>query len=159
MLTYLSRKRKSTLTSKLEEQMKAQQPYWQNVKERIRAVICTLAEQGLSSRGDKEQFGSSNNGNYLGLLKLVAKFDSFLLAHTNRYENYGSGNLSYWLKTICKELLYFYKLCNFGMFLSSSVNLVTTCLPPKGGGFPSSAFSKNTTSEMTSCFTTLSFLC
>ena len=49
----------------------------------------------FSFRGGNERFGSFNNGNHLGLLELVAKFDSFLLAHINRYRNSGSGNLSY----------------------------------------------------------------
>ena len=57
--------------------------------ERITAVICTLAERGLPFRGDNERFGSTNNGSYLGLLELVAKFDPFLLAHINRYGKSG----------------------------------------------------------------------
>ena len=73
--------------------------------ERITAVICTLAERGLPFRGDNERFGSPNNGNYLGLLELVAKFDPFLLAHINRYGNSGSGNPSYLSKTICEEMI------------------------------------------------------
>ena len=72
--------------------------------ERITAVICSLAERGLPFRGDNEGFGSPNNGNYLGLLDLVAKFDPFLLAHINRYGNSGSGNPSYLSKTICEEM-------------------------------------------------------
>ena len=104
-LTYLTRKRGSTLTSNLEEQMKAEQQYWLHVMKRITAVICTLAERGLPFRGDNEQFGSPNNGNYLGLLELVAKFDPFLLAHINRYGNSGSGNPSYLSKTICEEMI------------------------------------------------------
>ena len=85
MLTYQTRKRGYTLTLKLEEQIKEEQQYWRHVMERITAVICTLAERGLPFRGDNERFGSPNNGNYLGLLELVAKFDLFLLAHINRY--------------------------------------------------------------------------
>ena len=45
---------------------------------------CTLAERGLPFREDNKQFGSSNNGNYLNLSEVVAKFDPFLLAHINR---------------------------------------------------------------------------
>ena len=63
--------------------------------EKITAVICTLAERGVPFRGNNEQFGSPNNGNYLGLLELVAKFDPFLLAHINRHGNSGSENPSY----------------------------------------------------------------
>ena len=47
--------------------------------ERITALICTLAERGLPFRGDNEQSGSPNSGNYLDLLEVLAKFDPFLL--------------------------------------------------------------------------------
>ena len=73
--------------------------------ERITAVICTLAERGLLFRGNNKQFGSPNNGNYLGLLELVAKFDPFFLAHINRHGNSGSGNPSYLSKTICEVMI------------------------------------------------------
>ena len=71
---------------------------------RIIAIICTLAERGLSFREENKRFGSPNNGNYLGLLGLVAKFDPFLLARINRYGNSESGNLSYLSKTTCEEM-------------------------------------------------------
>ena len=86
-LTYLTRKRGYTFTSKLEEQIKAKQQYWWHVMERISAVICTLAERGLPFRENNEQFGSPNNDNYLGLLELVAKFDPFFLLISNVMEN------------------------------------------------------------------------
>ena len=105
MFTYLTRKRGYTLTSKLEEQIKVEQQYWWHVMAGITAVICTLAERGLPFRGDNERFGSPNNGNYLGLLELVAKFDPFLLAHINRYGNSASGNPSYLSKTVCEEMI------------------------------------------------------
>ena len=63
--------------------------------ERITVVICTLAERRLPFRWDNERFGFINNGNYLGLLELVAIFDPFLLAHINRNGNSGSRNPSY----------------------------------------------------------------
>ena len=85
--------------------MKAEQEYWLHVMERISAVVCTVTERGLPFRGDNEQFGSPNNGNYLGLLELVAKLDPFLLAHISSYGNLGSGNLFYVSKTICEEMI------------------------------------------------------
>ena len=64
--------------------------------ERISAVICSFAERGLLFRGDNEQFGSPNNGNFLGLLELVAKFDIFF---TCSYQ-------SLWKFRIRKSLLF-----------------------------------------------------
>ena len=60
---------------------------------------CTLAERGLPFREDNKQFGSSNNGNYLNLSEVVAKFDPFLLAHINRY-----GNSDQEILLICQKL-------------------------------------------------------
>ena len=105
LLVYLTRKRGSTLDSKLEEQIKAERQYWRHVLERVIAVICTLAERGLAFRGEDETFGSPNNGNYLGLLELIAKFDPFLSNHIAQYGNKGSGRTSYLSKTICDELI------------------------------------------------------
>ena len=79
--------------------MKAELQYWRYVMERISAVVCTLAERGLPFRGDNEQFGSPNNGNYLNLLELVANVDPFLLAHINRY-----GKSDQEILLICQKL-------------------------------------------------------
>ena len=105
MLSYLTRKQEYTLSSKLEEQIKAKQQYWWHVMEKITAVICILAERSVPFRGNNKQFGSPNNGNYFGLLELVAKFNPFLLAHINRHGNSGSGNPSYLSKIICKAMI------------------------------------------------------
>ncbi|GIY32745.1 hypothetical protein CEXT_504571 [Caerostris extrusa] len=58
MLTYLTRAKGKTLTSKLEEEIRKEQQFWRYVIERVFAVICTLAERGLPFRGDNEKFGT-----------------------------------------------------------------------------------------------------
>uniref|UniRef100_A0A2S2QPK6 Zinc finger MYM-type protein 1 n=1 Tax=Sipha flava TaxID=143950 RepID=A0A2S2QPK6_9HEMI len=65
-----------------------------------------MAERGLPFRGDKEKFGSFNNGNFLGLLELLAKFDPFLASHIKEFGNKGSGVTSYLSKTICDEFIH-----------------------------------------------------
>ncbi|GIY26691.1 zinc finger MYM-type protein 1 [Caerostris extrusa] len=59
----------------------------------------------LPFKGDNENFGTPNNGNYFGLLELVAKFHPFLRDHINRYGNTGSGKPLYLSKTICHEII------------------------------------------------------
>lgn len=73
--------------------------------QRVIAVIQTLAERGLAFRGHDESSGSIHNGNFLGLLELVAQFDPFLASHIARYGNKGKGNPSYLSKTVCNELI------------------------------------------------------
>ena len=54
---------------------------------------------------DITNFGSLQNGNYLGLLELVSQFDTFLASHIAKYGNSGKGNPSHLSKTICEELI------------------------------------------------------
>ena len=105
LLIYLSQKNHSTLECKLAKNVQEQQQYWRNVLERVVATICTLAERGLAFRGSNEHFGSVTNGNYLGILELIAKFDPFLATHINQHKNKGSGTPSYLSKTICDEMI------------------------------------------------------
>ena len=84
--------------------------YWRQVLERVVEVICTLSERGLAFRGSNETFGSSHNGNYIGLLELIAKFDSFLAAHIAKYGHPGRGHTSYLSKTICEEIIGEYEI-------------------------------------------------
>lgn len=79
--------------------------YWKKILKWVTAVITTLAERGYPFRGSDEKFDSSNNGNYLVLLKLTAKFDPFLRDHIIKYGNTGKGNPSYVSKTICEEFI------------------------------------------------------
>uniref|UniRef100_A0A8C3HPZ8 Uncharacterized protein n=1 Tax=Chrysemys picta bellii TaxID=8478 RepID=A0A8C3HPZ8_CHRPI len=105
MLTYLNRRQGFGLTQKLEEQIKGEREYWQHVLQRVIAVIQTLAECGLPFRGSNGTFGSLQNGNFLGLLELVAQFDPFLAGPISKYGNAGKGNPLYLSKTICDELI------------------------------------------------------
>ncbi|XP_037780187.1 uncharacterized protein LOC119576591 [Penaeus monodon] len=70
--------------------IQAEKEYWKQVLHRC-VVIKTLSERGLAFRGDSEIIGSPNNGNYLGLLELIAKFDLFLSNHIEKYGNKGTG--------------------------------------------------------------------
>jgi len=62
----------------LVQQIEHERRYWVQVLHRVVAVISFLAERGLAFRGDSETIGCSSNGNYLGCIELVAKFDPFL---------------------------------------------------------------------------------
>lgn len=68
-----------------------------------------MSECGLAFRGD-ELFGSKRNGNFLGILELIAKFDSFLSAHIEKHKTLQSqgksrGSVSYLSSTVCEELI------------------------------------------------------
>ncbi|XP_065654750.1 zinc finger MYM-type protein 1-like [Hydra vulgaris] len=86
-------------------QIKREFNYWSAILTRIVAVIRFLAGRGLAFRGHNEVIGSSNNGNYLGMLELLTQFDPVLKQHIDTFANKGKGNVNYLSKTICEELI------------------------------------------------------
>jgi len=49
--------------------------------------------------------GSAHNGNYLGILELLAQFDPFLKDHLQKFGQKGRGRTSYLSSTICEEFI------------------------------------------------------
>ena len=49
--------------------------------------------------------GSAANGNYLGMLELLAQYDDFPKQHIQKQANLGSGHTNYNSSTICEELV------------------------------------------------------
>ena len=69
------------------------------------SVVKLLLSRGLAFRGEDEILGSQHNGNYLGILELLAQFDPFLSSHLAKYGNQGRGKPSYLSSTICDEII------------------------------------------------------
>ena len=49
--------------------------------------------------------GSAANGNYLGILELLAQYDDFLKQHIQKHAHLGSGHTNYLSSTLCEELV------------------------------------------------------
>ena len=49
--------------------------------------------------------GSAANGNYLGMLELLAQYDHFLKQHIQKHANLGSGPTNYLSSTICEDIV------------------------------------------------------
>ena len=73
--------------------------------ERTSEVIRFLSERGLAFRGSDETIDSPHNGNYLGIIELLSKFDPFLEQHISAHGNQGLGHTSYLSSTIMEELI------------------------------------------------------
>uniref|UniRef100_A0A671MPV2 DUF4371 domain-containing protein n=1 Tax=Sinocyclocheilus anshuiensis TaxID=1608454 RepID=A0A671MPV2_9TELE len=84
---------KETIDSDLMKQMDSEREYWKQVLRRVVSVIKFLGERGLAFRGSDELLGSAHNGNFLGILELLAEYDPFL------------GTVSYLLSTTCEEFI------------------------------------------------------
>ena len=89
----------------LAKQCQKQKKYWVEVVRRVVAVVTFLAERGLPFRGDDEHIGSRHNGNFLGVIELIAEFDPFLAKHVEEFGNQGRGNPSYLSSTIYEEVI------------------------------------------------------
>lgn len=93
------------IDAQLESQFLETRDYWQNVLKRVIETIVFISERGLAFRGSDEKVGSKDNGNYLGILELIARFDPFLSQHIQKHANQGKGHTSYLSKTISDELI------------------------------------------------------
>ena len=103
---YLSR---GTLLGRVDKSLMAQYQeevaYWRKVLERVVETIKFLVSRGLPFRGENETIGSVKNGNFLGCIELIAKFDPFMADHLARYGNKGRGVPSYLSSTTVDELV------------------------------------------------------
>ena len=91
----------AALTKQLEDEKK----YWGFLLERMINVMKFTCERGVAFRGIDETVGSPNNGNYLGLLELLATVNPFLCQNIKMDANRGKGHTSYLSKTICEEVV------------------------------------------------------
>ena len=57
---------------------------WQQILKRILDVILTLSERALPFLGNNEKIGDVGNGNFLGVVELLARWDSVLGEHVNK---------------------------------------------------------------------------
>lgn len=85
-------KHASTLEKSFMNAADVERSYWKKVLVRVVETIKLLASRGLALRGHDEILGSKHNGNFLGVLEYLAKFDTFLSEHISRFGNKGKGN-------------------------------------------------------------------
>ena len=93
------------IDSALVEQFQDDIAYWAQVLLRIVDVLKLLCQRGLSIRGKDSVIGSAQNGNYLGILELLSKYDPFLKNHIAKYANKGPGHTSYLSHKIADEII------------------------------------------------------
>lgn len=93
------------INTELQKQVEQEKSYWKTILTRLISVIKFLCKRGLALRGDDELVGSKSNGNYLGLLELLAEYDDFLKKHIQEKGNCGSGHTNYLSSNICEQLL------------------------------------------------------
>ncbi|XP_020412759.1 uncharacterized protein LOC18786711 [Prunus persica] len=74
-------KKNETIDKKLQVQIIKEKEHWKLVLVRIISVMRCLAKGNLAFRGENEKIYQDNNGNFLGLLELIAEFYLVLQEH------------------------------------------------------------------------------
>ena len=64
-----------------QEMLYSETKRWNQVFQRLVAIVQFLAERNLAFRGSIERIGEPSNGNFLGLVELLAKFDPVMGEH------------------------------------------------------------------------------
>jgi len=106
LFAYISRRDQvNTLDTAVAEEFDRERTYWHEVLKKVVSTVKFLTSRGLALRGKTEQFGSAENGNFLGCLELLSEYDPFLAAHVQRYGNAGSGVTSYMSSTTYEEFV------------------------------------------------------
>ena len=78
--------------SLLEASFQTEAVKWYNVLKRIIDVILFLGERGLAFSGSSHRIGDHNNGNFLGLIELLSRWDPILQEHVQKVKEYqGKG--------------------------------------------------------------------
>ena len=93
------------IVTHLDIQFENERSYWRKVLQRVFAVVKFSSQRRLAFRGHNEVYGSNNNGNFLGIIELLAQFDLFIADHMSRYCSAGRDNVSYLSPTICNEFI------------------------------------------------------
>jgi len=76
-----------TIDKRHQELIEKEQNHWKNVLIRILSLIQFLASNNDSFRGSSDVLYTKNNGKFLGLIEMLAKFDPVILEHVSRIKN------------------------------------------------------------------------
>ena len=79
--TRLRLRKNETIDKELQERIKKDTQHWKEVFVRIIAVVKCLVEYNLAFRGTNEKIYEKSNGNFLGVLQMIAEFDPVMKHH------------------------------------------------------------------------------
>ena len=77
---------KKTIDDIQEKQIRCESERWYQILNRLVSTVQFLAERLLAFRGTDEHIGSPHNGNFLGVIELLAKFDPLMHDHLQKIQ-------------------------------------------------------------------------
>ncbi|KAL6530683.1 hypothetical protein OROGR_014543 [Orobanche gracilis] len=76
-----------TIDKLAQKQLQKEKDHWKNVLLRIISIVKYLAKHNQAFRGSNEKLYQESNGNFLGLIEMLAEFDTFVQEHVRRITN------------------------------------------------------------------------
>ena len=83
----------SGVDMQLEKELLSEVQKWREILKRIIDVVLFMRKTGLAFRGSSQRIGSINNGNFLGIIELLSRYDPVLQEHIKKVtESQTSGH-------------------------------------------------------------------
>jgi hypothetical protein len=73
-----------TIDNVAQRELENEREYWRKVLLRILLIVKFLAEHNIAFRGSFSKLYQDNNGNFLGLVQMLAEFDPVIKEHVDR---------------------------------------------------------------------------
>ncbi|XP_065862285.1 uncharacterized protein [Euphorbia lathyris] len=77
-----------TIDKNLQQEVMKEKECWRQVLVRILSIVKCLAKHNMTFKGSNEKLYQDSNGNFLGLIEMIAKFDVVMQDHVQRIENH-----------------------------------------------------------------------
>ncbi|XP_065870627.1 uncharacterized protein [Euphorbia lathyris] len=90
MTTYdlrLRFQKNQTIDKTTQRQLEKEKDHWKKVLQRIISIVKFLAKHNLAFRGSNGKLYQNSNGNFLGLIEMLAEFDPVVQQHVRRITN------------------------------------------------------------------------
>lgn len=76
-----------TIDRVAQRELEKEREHWRKVLLKIILIVRFLAEHNIAFRGSNSRLYQGNNGNFLGLIEMLAKFDPVIKEHVDRITN------------------------------------------------------------------------
>ena len=73
-----------TIDKALQDQINKYREHWRQVFVRIVSVVSFLCNNNLTFCGSTDKIYEKNNGNFLGIIEMIVKFDPIMKKHLRR---------------------------------------------------------------------------